>query len=142
MVRSVVHRLGLWRLTRNESARELDDWLADRGVRVGFVLLAFGGLRLVRHADVGFGTDGDDSYYLGWTVVHVYFVVLCNYYLAPFVPAWNGWLAALPILLACPVMVSGYRSYKTATGHALAAGAALLATGASLWLELGGAGAA
>jgi len=112
-------------------------------VVVGFAILAFGGLRLVRHADEGFGAEGEDSYYLGWTVVHVNFVVLLNYYLAAFVPAWNGWLAAVPIVLACPVMVSGYRCYKTTAGHALAAGAALLAAGASLWLEVvGGAGAA
>lgn len=112
-------------------------WMA---VLVGFAILAFGGLRLVRHANEGFGTDGDDSYYLGWTVVHANVVVLLTYYLDVFVPAWNGWLAAVPILAACPLMISGYRSYKTTVGHLLAGAVGLLALGTSAWLALADAG--
>jgi CDP-diacylglycerol--serine O-phosphatidyltransferase len=94
---------------------------------VGFALLTFGGLRLVRHADDGFGETDGTSYYVGWTVVHVNFVVLVTFYLVRFVPGFDGWVAAVPILLACPLMVSGYKSYKTTAGHALAAAFVLVA---------------
>lgn len=87
---------------------------------VGFAILAFGGLRLVRHAEEGFGEAGETSYYVGWTVVHVNFVVLAMFYLDLFVLNIGGWFAAIPIVLSCPLMVSGYKSYKTTTGHALA----------------------
>ena len=87
---------------------------------VGFAILAFGGLRLVRHAEEGFGETDETSYYVGWTVVHVNFVVLAMFYLDLFVVDIGGWLAAVPIILSCPLMVSGYKSYKTTAGHALA----------------------
>lgn len=106
-------------------------------VFVGFAILAFGGLRLVRHASDGFGESEGESYYVGFTVVHVNFAVLLTYYLDVFVAAWNGWLAAVPILLTCPLMVSGYKSYKTWTGHLLAGGLALTAAALSLSLALG-----
>jgi len=91
-------------------------WLT---VLVGFAILAFGGLRLVRHASEGFGESGGKSYYVGWTVVHINFVVLSTYYLDLFVGV-DGLVAAVPIVAACPLMVSGYKSYKTTLGHALA----------------------
>jgi CDP-diacylglycerol--serine O-phosphatidyltransferase len=47
-------------------------------------------------------------------------VVLAAFYLALFVPWFTGWLAAVPIVAACPLMVSGYKSYKTYVSHALA----------------------
>lgn len=43
-------------------------------VLIGFAILTFGGLRLVRHTDEGFGETDGTSYYVGWTVVHVNFV--------------------------------------------------------------------
>jgi CDP-diacylglycerol--serine O-phosphatidyltransferase len=107
-------------------------------VLVGFAILTFGGLRLVRHANEGFGENDGTSYYVGFTVVHVNFVVLATYYLGLVVPAFDGWLAAVPIVAVCPLMVSGYRSYKTTVGHALAAGFVLLALGTSLLAELTG----
>ncbi|MFB6294002.1 MAG: CDP-alcohol phosphatidyltransferase family protein [Halonotius sp.] len=87
---------------------------------VGFAILAFGGLRLVRHAEEGFGETDETSYYVGWTVVHVNFVVLAMFYLDLFVVDVSGWLAAVPIILSCPLMISGYKSYKTTAGHILA----------------------
>jgi CDP-diacylglycerol--serine O-phosphatidyltransferase len=86
---------------------------------VGFAVLCFGGLRLVRHNDEGFQGDGDRSYYRGTTVVHTNVVIVGNYLLAAFLAGWNGWLAAIPILLACPLMVSEYRTPKTVWGHVL-----------------------
>jgi CDP-diacylglycerol--serine O-phosphatidyltransferase len=107
-------------------------------VLVGFAILTFGGLRLVRHADEGFGeTDGTD-YYVGWTVVHVNFVVLLTFYLDLLVGV-SGWLAAVPVVAVCPLMVSGYRSYKTTLGHALAAGVVLTGLAISLAAEFTGA---
>ena len=105
-------------------------------VLVGFAILTFGGLRLVRHADEGFGENDGTDYYVGFTVVHINFVVLATYYLGLVVPGFDGWLAAVPIVAVCPLMISGYRSYKTAVGHALAAGFVLLALGISLLAEL------
>ena len=96
-------------------------------VAVGFLLLAFGGLRLIRHADEGFGADGETSYYVGLTVVHANVVVVANYFLATLVAGWTGWLAALAIAAVCPLMCSGYKSYKTLAGHVLAGGGGVLA---------------
>ncbi len=106
-------------------------------VLVGFAILTFGGLRLVRHASDGFGeTDGTD-YYVGFTVVHVNVVVLLLFYLDLLVGV-DGWLAAIPIVAVCPLMVSGYRSYKTTAGHALAAAFVLVALTLSLLAEFTG----
>ncbi len=107
-------------------------------VLVGFAILTFGGLRLVRHADEGFGEDDGTSYYVGWTVVHVNFVVLATFYADLFVAGFDGWLAAIPVLLTCPLMISGYKSYKTTIGHALAAVFALAALGTSLFVTFAG----
>ena len=107
-------------------------------VLVGFAILTFGGLRLVRHANEGFGENDGTSYYVGFTVVHLNLVVLLTYYLDLAVPWSTGWMAAVPIVAVCPLMVSGYRSYKTAIGHGLAAAFVLAALGFSLLAELTG----
>ena len=129
---------------------------------VGFLLFAFGVLRLLRHADEGFAedegtttpghgterdcaTDADGvpesqdgvSYYLGVTVVHALVLVVANYFLLALTPVWNGWLAALTIVALCPLMVSGYKSYKSDLGHALAGLGGLLAVALALSLEFG-----
>jgi len=106
-------------------------------VLVGFVVLAFGGLRLCRHALEGFGESDGKSYYVGYTVVHTNFVVLFVYYLDMFVGQWNGWLAAVPIVVVSPLMVSGYKSYKTRLSHLLGGVVVLVAVGISLYVELG-----
>lgn len=105
-------------------------------VVVGFVVLMFGGLRLVRHTTEGFGTEGGDSYYVGTTVVHTHVVVLANYFLMVFTP-WNGWLAGVTILAACPLMTSQYRAYKTDVGHWLVAGVGAVAVALCLAIEFG-----
>lgn len=104
---------------------------------VGFLVLAFGGLRLIRHNTEGFGDDGGDSFYHGTTVVHTNMVVVANYFVAAFLAAWNGLAAAVTIAVACPLMVSDYKAYKTDVSHLLAGGAAALAVGLALALELG-----
>jgi CDP-diacylglycerol--serine O-phosphatidyltransferase len=110
-------------------------WIAS--VVVGFVILCFGGLRLVRHTDEGFDTDGDVSYYHGITVVHVNVVVLGTYFLTTLTP-WNGWASALVIAAVCPLMVSDYRSPKTVGAHVLVGLLGLVAVGLCLVLEYGG----
>jgi CDP-diacylglycerol--serine O-phosphatidyltransferase len=104
---------------------------------VGFLLLAFGGLRLIRHNAEGFGTDGGDSFYHGTTVVHANAVVVANYFLLAFVEPWNGWLAGGLVALSCPLMVSDYKAYKTDVSHALAGVFVLVAAGLTLALESG-----
>lgn len=107
-------------------------------VVVGFFVLAFGGLRLVRHNDEGFLDAEGTSYYRGTTVVHTNLVVVANYLVAAFLPAWNGWFAAATILLAAPVMISEYRSPKTEGAHWLAGVIAVAVIGLCLVLEYGG----
>ena len=104
---------------------------------VGFAVLAFGGLRLIRHNSEGFGSDDGASYYHGTTVVHTNLVVVANYFLAAFVVPWNGWLAAVLVLAACPFMVSNYKAYKTDVGHVLAGVLAVVAVALALGLEFG-----
>lgn len=104
---------------------------------VGFLIFAFGGLRLIRHTNEGFGSDGGDSYYHGTTVVHTNLLVVANYLLGSFVGLWNGWAAGVLVGLACPLMVSDYKAYKSDSSHALAAVVALVAAGLVLALEFG-----
>lgn len=104
---------------------------------VGFAILAFGGLRLVRHNAEGFDSAGDVSYYHGTTVVHTNVVVLVNYLLVTLVGSWNGWLATATILAASPLMISEYRAPKTGTTHVLLGGFAVVVTVVCLALEFG-----
>jgi phosphatidylserine synthase len=104
---------------------------------VGFVVLAFGGLRLVRHSTEGFGVDDGVAFYRGLTVVHANAVVVANYFLVSFVPAWNGWLAAAIILPMGPAMIANYRSYKTDGSHLLVGVLATVAAGLCLVLIAG-----
>ena len=104
---------------------------------VGFAIVCFGGLRLVRHNDAGFQSTGEKSYYRGTTVVHTNVVVVVNYLLVTFLAGWNGWLAAVPILLSCPLMVSEYRAFKTVWGHVLVGAFGVAVGTLSLLLALG-----
>jgi CDP-diacylglycerol--serine O-phosphatidyltransferase len=106
-------------------------------VVVGFVVLMFGGLRLVRHTAEGFGDDDDASYYVGTTVVHTNVVALANYFLITLVDPWNGWFAGATIVAVCPLMTSQYRAYKTDVGHWLVAGFGVVAVTLSLAIEFG-----
>jgi CDP-diacylglycerol--serine O-phosphatidyltransferase len=104
---------------------------------VGFLVLAFGGLRLIRHNSEGFGSDDGDSFYHGTTVVHTNVVVVANYIMLELVGVWNGWLAGVVVALSCPLMVSDYKAYKTDASHALAGAFVLVATGLAVALEWG-----
>lgn len=104
---------------------------------VGFLVFAFGGLRLVRHNSEGFGRDGGASFYHGTTVVHTNLLVVANYFLSLFVVGWNGWVAGILIGVACPLMVSDYKAYKTTVSHLLAGAVAVLAGALAIGVELG-----
>jgi CDP-diacylglycerol--serine O-phosphatidyltransferase len=104
---------------------------------VGFAILAFGGLRLVRHNAEGFDSEGSVSYYHGTTVVHTNVVVVLNYLLVSLVGFWNGWLAAATVLLAAPLMVSEYRAPKTYGAHALLGALAAGVVGLVLLMQYG-----
>ena len=106
-------------------------------VVVGFAVLAFGLLRLVRFASEGLEDDDGTSYYRGITVVHLNVLVVANYFLAAFVAQWNGWVAAATVLLAAPLLISNYRSYKTVGSHTVAGLLALVVVGLALALEFG-----
>lgn len=104
---------------------------------VGFAIVSFGGLRLVRHVDEGFGADDTGSFYRGITVVHVNVVVVFAYLLAQFGLPWIGWLAVPVVVALSPLMISDYRCYKTDLGHALVAVGGIAAAAVCLALELG-----
>lgn len=104
---------------------------------VGFVVIMFGGLRLIRHNDEGFFDEEGTSYYRGTTVVHTHAVVLANYFLFQFVPQWNGWLAGLAIVAVCPLMTSDYRAYKTDAAHAAVGVGGVVTIALCLALEFG-----
>lgn len=106
-------------------------------VVVGFAILAFGGLRLIRHNDEGFGSDDGASYYHGTTVVHTNIFLVANYFVAAFFVPWNGWVAGALTVAICPLMVSNYKAYKTDIGHALAGLAGVVAVFLALGLEYG-----
>jgi len=107
-------------------------------VVVGFVILAFGGLRLVRHNAEGFETTADVSYYHGTTVVHTNVVVVLNYLLYAFLEVWSGWIATITVLVACPLMISEYRAPKTIWSHLLLGALAVSVACFCLLLEYGG----
>jgi len=104
---------------------------------VGFALLTFGGLRLIRHTNEGFGDDDGTSYYRGITVVHANVVVVASYFVTQFGSAFDGWLAAPVIVAISPVMVSDYKSYKTAYSHVILGVLAVVAMGLALAIEYG-----
>jgi CDP-diacylglycerol--serine O-phosphatidyltransferase len=86
---------------------------------VGFLVIGFGGLRLIRHNEEGFVEVDGTSHYHGTTVVHTHLVVVANVVLATYVDAWSGWLAAATIVAVCPLMVSDYRAPKSERVHYL-----------------------
>jgi CDP-diacylglycerol--serine O-phosphatidyltransferase len=104
---------------------------------VGFAIIAFGGLRLVRHNHEGFLEDENARYYRGTTVVHTNVVVVVNYLLVTLVAEWSGWLAVVSILLSCPLMISDYRTFKTAWGHVLVGAFATVVSVICLHLAVG-----
>jgi CDP-diacylglycerol--serine O-phosphatidyltransferase len=104
---------------------------------VGFAILAFGGLRLVRHSAEGFESVDATSYYHGTTVVHTSVVILGNYIALHLLPFWNGWVASVLVLLATPLMISEYRAPKTVGAHVLLGVLALGIGGTVIGLEFG-----
>jgi CDP-diacylglycerol--serine O-phosphatidyltransferase len=109
-------------------------------VVVGFAVLAFGGLRLVRHNDEGFlENDAGDACYHGTTVVHTNVVVVACSLVGTVLalPAAWGWVAGVLCVLVCPLMVSEYRAPKTDAAHAVGALVALGLAVTVLALELG-----
>jgi CDP-diacylglycerol--serine O-phosphatidyltransferase len=109
-------------------------------VVVGFAVLAFGGLRLVRHNDEGFlENEAGESCYHGTTVVHTNVVVVaCSLVAAVLaLPTLWGWLAGALVVAVCPLMVSEYRAPKTDTAHAVGGVVVLVVAATALALEYG-----
>ena len=104
---------------------------------VGFAILAFGGLRLIRHSSEGFESHDSVSYYHGTTVVHTSAVVLLNYVALNLFSFWNGWIATVLVLVSAPFMISEYRAPKTVGAHVLLGGLTVGVGAVALGLELG-----
>ncbi|UPM41961.1 CDP-alcohol phosphatidyltransferase family protein [Halocatena salina] len=106
-------------------------------VVVGFLIIAVGGLRLLRFTDEGFVVEDGTSYYRGLTVVHTSVLVVGNYFLVAFVDSWNGWLAAGSIVVICPFMLSNYHSKKTVKSQSIVAALGLVAVCLCVAIESG-----
>lgn len=104
---------------------------------VGFAILAFGGLRLIRHSSEGFESHDSVSYYHGTTVVHTSAVVLVNYVALNLVGFWHEWIATALVLVSTPFMVSEYRAPKTVGAHVLLGVLAIGVGTVALGLEFG-----
>lgn len=79
---------------------------------IGFLLLMFGGLRLIRFNIEGMKIDKERKYYQGITVVHIMFFAIICYFLNQLTQFWTSYFSAITLLIAAPTMISGYKSYK------------------------------
>ena len=82
------------------------------GLVIGFFILMFGGLRLVRFNIEGIKKEKQFKYYRGVTVVHIMFLTLICYFLKQLVNLWMDYFSVLALLIASPTMISNYKSYK------------------------------
>lgn len=81
-------------------------------ILVGFLILTFGGLRLIRFNSEGILSEDGRKFYRGVIVVYINLVIVCNYFLQEFVPYWNQWFSALTVATVCPFMLSNYKTHK------------------------------
>lgn len=81
-------------------------------VFTGFLVLTFGGLRLIRFNLEGMKKDKGRGYYRGLTVVHIMFLTIICYFLSQLTLLWTSYFSALTLAIASPAMISNYKSYK------------------------------
>lgn len=80
---------------------------------IGFLIILFGGLRLIRFNNEGIlKTDCGRDYYRGVTTVHVSFLIIIMYFLTGFIGNMNKWALSAIITFLCPAMLSNFKSYK------------------------------
>ncbi|OGG03533.1 hypothetical protein A2W14_03030 [Candidatus Gottesmanbacteria bacterium RBG_16_37_8] len=82
------------------------------GIIVGFFILLFGGLRLIRFNNEGILSDKGATYYRGVTVVHIYLLVLVLYFINKYSNLQLSWVSTVMLLVICPSMLSNFKSYK------------------------------
>lgn len=82
------------------------------GLIVGFLILMFGGLRLIRFNLEGIKVDKKKKYYRGITVVHIFFLTIICYFLSQMVVFWRSYFSVFVLLIASPTAISNYKSYK------------------------------
>lgn len=80
-------------------------------ILIGFCILTFGGLRLIRFNLEGIREEHDRKYYRGLTVVHILFLTILTFFLQKSL-FWNSWYTTVLLFLASPLMISDYKSYK------------------------------
>lgn len=96
------------------------------GIIGGFLLVAFGVIRLIRFNSEGIQKDKNGNYYRGVTVVHMNAMVIFFYFILLFIPAVFKWVAGLLIIIISPSMISDFRSYKGNSLYYAAAGLLIL----------------
>ena len=82
------------------------------GLLTGFLILVFGGLRLIRYNLEGMKEEKGLKYYRGITVVHIMFFTVICYFLKKVTVLWSDYFSVLILLIASPAMLSNYKSYK------------------------------
>lgn len=82
------------------------------GLLIGFLILVFGGLRLIRFNHEGIRKDKELKYYRGMTVVHIMFLALICYFFKQLTNLWSDYFSVLILLAASLAMISNYKSYK------------------------------
>lgn len=82
------------------------------GIIIGFIIVLFGILRLIRFNKEGILTSKGRNFYRGITVVHTSLAILIFYFLSRLTSFWNPWLSTILILIISPLMTSNIKSYK------------------------------
>lgn len=78
---------------------------------VGFVLILFGGLRLIRYNNEGILVDEKKPYYRGVTVLHLNFITILFYFIGILFP-FLIWPLSFIILFLAFTMLNNYKTYK------------------------------
>ena len=82
------------------------------GIITGYLIVLFGGLRLIRFNNEGILKSKNLAYYRGVTVVHIYLLVLALYFIQKIGNQSLSWIYATLIIPVCPLMLSNFKSYK------------------------------
>lgn len=80
-------------------------------VIVGFSLVFFGGMRLIRFNQEGILRDKEKSYYRGLTVVHIYLLTILGFFILQKIPH-IAWPFSAFLFLISFFQLSNFKSYK------------------------------
>jgi len=79
---------------------------------VGFLVLLFGGLRLIRFNNEGMLEDRGKKYYRGLIVTYVWLITIASYFFGKFVGQWSHWYTTFLLIIVSPLMLGNFKNYK------------------------------